>query len=985
MIPPSNNPMINLQIPNPNPNPNPLPPQYPFPRYIPNPSNPIFVETHDIQQPPQKKKRIRTKPEIVDISSNVNEIFATTEVNQSFINELEKPIELSVTFPINKKLTLTKFVVSIDDKVIISKIMPKEKAEEKYSDSIASGNVGFISRYNDDYKSYSVNIGNLEPKKEVKLKSIFIEMIGSQDLSYEFNIMEDYPGFYFEDSEYEDDYSNKIINANFTIETQSKITRLISPFLSELTDKKYTYNIKYSQDYKKAEVEYKNENPKIEFDKGDEEEEKNLCILFRTENMSKPILYSQYNPELKETAFSINYTYISKYLKEIPIPDKPDEDSSISYATKYEENIVNETPGLFVFLIDQSGSMSGNAIILVRKALLLFIQSLPEESYFQLIGFGSEFKKYNPEPVIYNKENVEKIIKVINDLSADMGGTNISNPLREIYNDNIYSKINLSKTIFLLTDGEVFDREECINLIKTNSEKFRIQALGLGNSFDEVLIRECGKLGKGSSYFVKDNENINSAVIHALNESLRPYITNLKFEFENYKEEISSSIISCNPLNDFTYQNEVMNYSFILPGNKDLSNLKIKITGKDPINSIKTEHCFDNTLKLNDGEELGKMIVGKALKYNEELSRDEKKEIEFAKKYQILSKNTALFAKILKEEKEQSDELIKVNIVKKKKEIPNMPSMMQRNPIYNLMGMPGMKMGMQPDKPMMMFNNMNNNMMMFNNMMNNNMMNNNIATNQPTPPKSNSFNNNMMNNNNINHNMMNNNMMNNNNINLNMMNNNNNMMNNMNNNNMMNNNMNNNMMMNNMGMNSFMAPLASLPGVPHSVSMANNVSWPMNNLILHSPNNMMINSIKSNSEIEKGPDPFLYGKEFKNLKINKKEKEEGKEIKKQKKDTNKDLNLIMSQDIIEGSWNENDETKKLIYKITLDKFNKIKNKISSLNKGDIETKIIYTIIVIYYLNMEYPDDIDEFKLVINKANKFLMKNGIDYDNIVSDL
>ena len=42
---------------------------------------------------------------------------------------------------------------------------------------------------------------------------------------------------------------------------------------------------------------------------------------------------------------------------------------------------------------------------------------------------------------------------------------------------------------------------------------------------------------------------------------------------------------------------------------------------------------------------MSKMIVGKALKYNDELIKDEKKEIEFAKKYQILSKNTALFAK----------------------------------------------------------------------------------------------------------------------------------------------------------------------------------------------------------------------------------------------------------------------------------------------------------------------------------------------------
>ena len=41
---------------------------------------------------------------------------------------------------------------------------------------------------------------------------------------------------------------------------------------------------------------------------------------------------------------------------------------------------------------------------------------------------------------------------------------------------------------------------------------------------------------------------------------------------------------------------------------------------------------------------MSKMIIGRALKNNGELIKDEKKEIEFAKKYQILSKNTSLFA-----------------------------------------------------------------------------------------------------------------------------------------------------------------------------------------------------------------------------------------------------------------------------------------------------------------------------------------------------
>ena len=96
-----------------------------------------------------------------------------------------------------------------------------------------------------------------------------------------------------------------------------------------------------------------------------------------------------------------------------------------------------------------------------------------------------------------------------------------------------------------------------------------------------------------------------------------------------------------------------------------------------------------------------------------------------------------------------------------------------------------------------------------------------------------------------------------------------------------------------------------------------------------------------------------------------------------------DLNLIISQDIMDGYWDENEETKKIIDIITLDKFNEFKKKINALNKGENEIKIIYTILVIFYLKTNLSEKLKEYRLVINKANKFLQENGINYDDIIS--
>ena len=98
------------------------------------------------------------------------------------------------------------------------------------------------------------------------------------------------------------------------------------------------------------------------------------------------------------------------------------------------------------------------------------------------------------------------------------------------------------------------------------------------------------------------------------------------------------------------------------------------------------------------------------------------------------------------------------------------------------------------------------------------------------------------------------------------------------------------------------------------------------------------------------------------------------------------MKLILSQDIIEGYWDENEESKEWMNIIDKDKVNKINLKIKSFNKGDeTEKKIKYTILVIYYLNAEYHDKIDAYKIIVDKAEKFLMSQGIKYKDIIDSL
>lgn len=83
----------------------------------------------------------------------------------------------------------------------------------------------------------------------------------------------------------------------------------------------------------------------------------------------------------------------------------------------------DEFKGQYIFLLDRSGSMWGGRIEQAKKALILFLKSLPENSLFNIISFGSKFERMYESSIIYNDENLEETIQEIEDFTANFGGT----------------------------------------------------------------------------------------------------------------------------------------------------------------------------------------------------------------------------------------------------------------------------------------------------------------------------------------------------------------------------------------------------------------------------------------------------------------------------------------------------------------------------------------------------------------------------------
>ena len=92
------------------------------------------------------------------------------------------------------------------------------------------------------------------------------------------------------------------------------------------------------------------------------------------------------------------------------------------------------------------------------------------------------------------------------------------------------------------------------------------------------------------------------------------------------------------------------------------------------------------------------------------------------------------------------------------------------------------------------------------------------------------------------------------------------------------------------------------------------------------------------------------------------------------------MEMINSQDYIEGYWEENEYTK-----LVKEKYLKEYEILKGLNNKNIDDKTALTILIIYFINKEHPELLNELLMIIKKAKMFIQKITNDsYDNIIKE-
>ncbi|CAM9352953.1 unnamed protein product [Lampetra fluviatilis] len=414
------------------------------------------------------------------------------------------PVEPSYFFPLNDDSAVHAFRARVGDRVIVAAVKEKSEADEEYDDAIATGHMAAqLSQGCGDV--FHCVLGNLGAGEEAELTLEFVsELDVGPDGAVRFCLPTVLNPRYSPHGsripwEYLAPSQNVPYTLSFTLtaENPGGILDVSSPsdLLGPVT---FTEPGKTS-----AQVSLE----------GDFRFDHDIEVLISYEQKHQPFALVEPGLPVSEVSFLADTVAMLNFF--------PGDMEQTAVPTSEH--------GEFIFIIDCSGSMWGQPIANAKETLILLIKSLPMGCLFNIYRFGTQYISLFGESTPYNQQTMEAALAHVKGTDADMGGTNILEPLADIYRQPC--KPEHPRKLFLLTDGMVRNTEGVIEKVKNHSMDHRCFAFGIGRDVSTLLIKEVARVGKGLSEFVTSSNRLQAKVLRMLKCAMQPLLGNPQLEW----------------------------------------------------------------------------------------------------------------------------------------------------------------------------------------------------------------------------------------------------------------------------------------------------------------------------------------------------------------------------------------------------------------------------------------------------------------------
>jgi Ca-activated chloride channel family protein len=412
---------------------------------------------------------------------------ATTTVEQIFQNNTERQLEAQYVFPIPRGAAMSKFTMLVNGKEKAGDLVEKTKARQIYNQIVNRAQDPGLLEYLGN-EVFRANLFPILPRSTQTITLRFEQILPSEAslVSYTYPVRAG-------------EKRGPTVQGEFTIDLGVK-----SPApLQNLYSPSHAVDIVRKSEFE-AQVSFRERHATLQ---------KDFQLYYSVSDKDVGLNLVTSRPDAKEPG-----TFM------MLVSPKP----SLKPRKVVERDVV--------FVLDTSGSMSGEKIKQARSALKYGIAKLNDGDRFGLVKFSSWVDPWKKE-LVPAKENREAALKWVDTLLAE-GGTDISGALDAALafpRDPKRPSFIVFMTDGKPTIGDTTDPRRILAKVEKakaapGGESVRIFSWGVGYDLDTHLVDGIAAVTGGVSEYVRPEEDIAVKAAAFYNKSAQPVLTNLELK-----------------------------------------------------------------------------------------------------------------------------------------------------------------------------------------------------------------------------------------------------------------------------------------------------------------------------------------------------------------------------------------------------------------------------------------------------------------------
>ncbi|HCY74601.1 MAG TPA: trypsin [Ignavibacteriales bacterium] len=411
---------------------------------------------------------------------------AVTKIDQSFYNPSQYQLEGFYIFPIPKGAVINNFTMLINGKETKAELLDADKARKIYEDMVRQMRDPALLEYSEQ-NIFKLRIFPIEPRSEKKISISYSQVLESDNNLFEY----------------------------------------IYPLNTEKFSAKPLKNVSVKVDVKSSEQIKNIYCPTHEVDIVNKDDNHSI-ISYESENVRPDIDFKLYFSKNASTVGLSLFSYQT---------GNDDGFFLLSASPSIEIDKSNIETKDITFILDVSGSMSGQKLEQAKKALLYCINNLNTGDHFNVVRFSTEAYSLFNSLKLADRQNIKEAKIFIDDLQA-IGGTNIEEAFTLAFKN--YTESNRPHFVVFLTDGkptigEMNDEKLVKRILNANKSKSRIFTFGIGDEINTHLLDKLTDETKAWRTYVSDEEDIEIKVSNFYDKIQSPVLSDLKLNFENIK------------------------------------------------------------------------------------------------------------------------------------------------------------------------------------------------------------------------------------------------------------------------------------------------------------------------------------------------------------------------------------------------------------------------------------------------------------------